>query len=65
MSVMEESGDDVMLSDASPASPGHGLGSLIATELINIWGDSDIFARFVCFPSKGVVDLAERLLYSY
>ena len=53
MSIVEESGDDVMLSDASPASPGQGLGSPIATELINIRGDGDIFARFVRFPSKG------------
>ena len=58
MSVVEESGDDVMLSDASPASPGQGLG--IATALINVGGDNDIFARFVRFPSEGVVDLAER-----
>ena len=60
MSVVEESGDDVMLSDASPASPGHGLGSPIVTELINVGGDGDVFARFVRFPSKGVVNLAER-----
>ena len=61
MFVVEESGDDIMLSDASPASPGHRLGSPIATELINIGGDSDVFVRFVRFPSEGVVDLAERL----
>ena len=60
MSVVDESGDDVMLSDASPASPGQGLGSPIATALINIGGDNDVFARFVRFPSEGVVDLAER-----
>ena len=60
MSVVEESGDDVMLSDASLASPGHSLGSPIATKLINVGGDSDIFARFIRFPSKGVVNLAER-----
>ena len=60
MSVVEESGDDVMLSDASPASPGQGLGSPIATALINVGGDHDIFARFVRFPSEGVIDLAER-----
>ena len=60
MSVGEESGDDVMLSDASPASPGHELGSPIVTALINVGGDGDVFARFVRFPSKGVVDLAER-----
>ena len=57
---MKESGDNVMLSDASPASPGQGLGSPIATELINIEGDGDVFARFVRFPSNGIVDLAER-----
>ena len=62
MSVVEESGDNVMLSDASPASPGQGLGSPIATELINVGGDGDIFARFIQFPSNGVVDLAERPL---
>ena len=60
MSIVEESGDDVMLSDASPTSPGQGLGSPIATALINVGGDNDIFARFVCFPSEGVIDLAER-----
>ena len=60
MSVVEESGDDVMLSDASPASPGHGLGSPIATALINVGSDNDVFVRFIRFPSKGVVDLAER-----
>ena len=60
MSIVEESGDNVMLSDASPASPGHGLGSPIATALINVRGDNDVFARFVHFPSEGVVDLAER-----
>ena len=60
MSVVKESGDDVMLSDASPASPDQGLGSPIATALINIEGDGDIFARFVCFPSDGVVDLLTR-----
>ena len=60
MSIVEESGDDVMLSNASPASPGQGLGSPIATELINIGGDSDVFARFVHFLSDGVVNLAER-----
>ena len=60
MSVVEEPGNDVMLSDASPASPGQGLGSPIATALINVGGDNDVFARFVCFPSEGVVDLAER-----
>ena len=59
MSVVEESGDDMMLSDASPTSPGQGLGSPIATALINVGGDNDIFARFVRFPSKGVVDLAD------
>ena len=53
-------GDDVMLSDASLMSPGQGLGSTIATALINVGGDNDVFARFVRFPSKGVVDLAER-----
>ena len=57
---MEESGDDVMLSDASPATPGQGLGSPIATKLINVGGDGDVFARFVQFPSDGVVNLAER-----
>ena len=60
MSVVEESGDDVMLSDTSPTSPGQGLGSPIVTALINIGGDNDIFARFVLFPSEGVVDLVER-----
>ena len=60
MSIVEESGDDVMSSDASPTSPGQGLGSTIATTLINVGGDHDIFARFVRFPSEGVVDLAER-----
>ena len=60
MSFVEKSGDDVMLSDTSPASPGHRLGSPIETELINVGGDSDIFTRFVRFPSEGVVDLAER-----
>ena len=60
MSIVEESGDDVMLSDASPTSPGQGLGSPIATVLINVGGDNDIFTRFVCFPSEGVVDLVER-----
>ena len=60
MSVLEESRDDVMLSDTSPASPGHGLGSPIATELINVGGDNDVFARFIRFPSEGVVDLVER-----
>ena len=59
MSVVEESGDDI-LSDASLASPGHRLGSPIATKLINIRGDGDVFARFVRFPSEGVVDLAEQ-----
>ena len=59
MSVVEESGDDVMLSNASPASPGHGLGSPITTELINVGGDGDVFVRFIRFPSDGVVDLAE------
>ena len=57
---MKESGDDVMLSDTSPVSLGQGLGSPIATELINIKGDGDVFARFVCFPSNGIVDLTER-----
>lgn len=58
----KESGVDVMLSDASLASPAQGLGSLIATALINIEGNDDIFARFICFPStsEGIVDLAER-----
>ena len=60
MSIVEESGNNVMLSDASPATPGHGLGSPIATELINVGGDGDVFMRFVLFPSEGVVDLAER-----
>ena len=60
MFVVEESGDNIMLSDTSPVSPGHRLGSPIATVLINVGGDNDVFARFVCFPSKGVVDLAER-----
>ena len=60
MSVMEESGDNVMLSDTSPVSPGQGLGSPIVTALINIGGVNDVFARFVRFPSEGVVDLAER-----
>ena len=60
MSVVEESRDNVMLSDASLASSGHGLGSAIATALINIGGDNDVFTRFVRFPSKGVVDLTER-----
>ena len=59
MSVVEESGDDVMLSNASPASPGHRLGSPITTELINVGGDGDVFVRFIRFPSDGVVDLAE------
>ena len=57
---MKESGNDVMLSDASPTSPNQGLGSPIATTLINIGGDRYIFARFVRFPSDGIVDLAER-----
>ena len=60
MSIMEDSRGDVMLSDASPASPSRGLGSPIATELINVEGDGDAFARFVCFPSEGIVDLAEK-----
>ena len=60
MSIVEESGDDDMLSDASPASPGQGLGIPIVTELINVGDDGDIFARFVHFPSDGVVNLAER-----
>ena len=60
MSIVEESGDDVMSSDTSPASPGLGLGSPITTALINVGGDNDVFARFVRFPSEGVVDLAER-----
>ena len=59
MSVVEESGEDVMLFDASPASPGQGLGSPIATTLINVGGDSDIFARFVRFPSEGIIDLVK------
>ena len=58
--MVEESGDNVMLSDASPASPACGLGSPIATLLINVEGDGDVFARFVRFPSEGVVDLASR-----
>ena len=57
---MKESGDDVMLSDASPVSPAQGLESPIATALINARGDGDIFVRFVRFPSEGVVDLVER-----
>ena len=57
---MKESGDDVMLSDASPASLGQGLGSPITTKLINIEGDGEVFARFIRFPSNGIVDLAER-----
>ena len=57
---MKESGDDVMLSDTSPTSPDQGLGSPIATMLVNVGGDSDIFVRFVHFPSEGIVDLAER-----
>ena len=57
---MKESGDDVMLSDASPASPDQGLESPIATALINVRGDHDIFVRFVRFPSEGIVDLVER-----
>ena len=57
---MKESGDDVMLSDASPVSLGQGLESPIATELINVKGDGDIFARFIRFPSDGIVDLVER-----
>ena len=60
MSVMEESGDNIMVSDASPVSPAQGLGSLIATTLINVGGDSDVFVRFVHFPNEGIVDLAER-----
>ena len=60
MSVVEESGGNVMLSDASPATPNQGLGSPIATALVNVKGDSDVFARFVCFPSEGIIDLAER-----
>ena len=60
MSIVEESGDDVMFSNASLASPAQGLGSPIATVLINVGGDSDVFVRFVRFPSEGVVDLAER-----
>ena len=57
---MKESGDNVMLFDASPVSPDQGLGSPIATVLINVGGDSNIFARFVRFPSEGIVDLVER-----
>ena len=53
MSVVKESSDDVMLSDASPASPSQGLGSPIVTELICVEGDGDILARFVHFPSEG------------
>ena len=50
MSVVEESGDDVMLSDASPASPGQGLGSPIATALINIGVSGTwIFCAFQTF----------------
>ena len=49
-----------MLSDASLASPSQGLGSPIATELIHVEGDSDIFVRFIRFPSDWIVDLAER-----
>ena len=60
MSIVEESGDDVMLSDTSPTSPGQGLGSPIAIALINVGGENDIFVSFVRFPSEGVVDLAER-----
>ena len=61
MSVVEELGVDVMLSDASPASPSQGLGSPIATKLINVRGDGDVFARFMRFPSEGIVNLVERL----
>ena len=60
MSGVEESRGDVMLSDASPASPACGLGSPIATLLINIEGDGDVFARFMCFPSDGVVNLTTK-----
>ena len=49
-----------MLSDASPASPARGLGSPIVTSLINVEGDGDVFARFVHFPSDGVVGLSMR-----
>ena len=60
MSVVKESRDNVMLSNMSPASPSQGLGSPIATELINVEGDGDVFARFVHFPSEGIIDLVER-----
>ena len=60
MSVVEESEDNVMLSEAFSASPSRGLGSPIANELINIRGDNDVFARFVHFSSEGVVNLAEK-----
>ena len=60
MSVVEESGGDVMLSEASPASPDQGLGSPIVTALVNVEGDGDVFVRFVRFPSDVVVDLAKR-----
>ena len=60
MSVVNKSGDDVMLSDASSASSFQGLGSPIATiELIRVEGDGNIFARFICFSSEGIVNLAE------
>ena len=40
----------------SLASPTHGLGSPIASELINVGGDEDLFVRFLRFSSNGVVD---------
>ena len=49
MSVVEESGDDVMLSDASLTSPGQGLGSPIATALINVGGDCQEHGFFTLF----------------
>ena len=60
MRILRSDRDDFMLSDASPVSPGQGLGNSIATKLINVEGDDDIFARFIRFPSDGIVDLAER-----